>query len=121
MAIRSTIVVTVWALALAACGGQSGPKPGQLSLGMVTDIGGLGDNAFNDSADKSLQRAKDQLGASVSALESKSAADYTPNLRKLTDQHVDMIYGIGYLMNKDLQPVALEPKSILRDHRRGRA
>lgn len=108
MAIRSTIAVTVCALALAACGGQSGSKPGQLSLGMVTDVGGLGDNAFNDSAHKGLLRAQDQLGANVSVLESKSASDYTPNLRKLTDQHVDMIYGIGYLMNRDLQTVAHE-------------
>lgn len=106
MAIRLAIAVTACALALAACGGQSGPAPGQLSLGMVTDTGGLGDNAFNDSAHKGLVRAQDQLGASVTVLESKSASDYTPNLQKLTDQHVDMIYGIGYLMNKDLQTVA---------------
>lgn len=70
MAIRSTIAVTVCALALAACGGHSGAKAGQLSLGMVTDVGGLGDNAFNDSAHKGLLRAQEQLGANVTVLES---------------------------------------------------
>ena len=106
MAIRSTIAVTACALALAACGGHSGPAPGQLSLGMVTDVGGLGDNAFNDSANKGLQRAHAQLGAYVSVLESKNAGEYAPNLQKLSSQHVDMIYGIGYLMNRDLAAVA---------------
>src|SRR5689334_15831020 len=101
MAIRFFIAVAVCALTLTACGAATGHAPGQLTLGMVTDIGGLGDNAFNDSAHKGLVRAQDQLGAQVSVLESKSKADYTANLTKLTDQHVDMIYGIGYLMNKD--------------------
>lgn len=106
MAIRLFIAVAVCALTLTACGTAAGHAPGQLTLGMVTDIGGLGDNAFNDSAHKGLVRAQDQLGAQISVLESKSKADYTANLTKLTDEHVDMIYGIGYLMNKDLQTVA---------------
>jgi basic membrane protein A len=80
--------------------------PGALSLGMVTDVGGLGDRSFNDSAHAGLVQANAQLGARIQVLQSKSAADYQPNLQALTNQHFDEIYAIGFLMNKDLDQMA---------------
>lgn len=73
---------------------------------MVTDIGGLGDKSFNDSANAGLKRAESELGAHVQVVQSHSAADYQPNLTALTNQHADMIYAIGFLMNRDLDQVA---------------
>jgi basic membrane protein A len=72
----------------------------------VTDIGGLGDKSFNDSAYAGLQEAKARLGADVQVLQSKSAADYQPNLTVLADEDEDEIYAIGFLMSKDLDQVA---------------
>ena len=77
-----------------------------LQLAMVTDVGGLGDKSFNDSAYAGLQQAKARLGANVQILQSKSAADYQPNLTVLADQDEDEIFAIGYLMSKDLDQVA---------------
>jgi basic membrane protein A len=77
-----------------------------LRLAMVTDIGGLGDKSFNDSAYAGLQDAKARLGADVQVLQSKSAADYQPNLTVLADEDEDEIYAIGFLMSKDLDQVA---------------
>ena len=105
------------ALALASCA-KSGapvraegesvvPGPGApLRLAMVTDVGGLGDRSFNDSADAGLQLAKSRLGAEVQTLQSKSAADYLPNLTVLADQDFDEIFAIGALMQKDVAAVA---------------
>lgn len=93
---------------LSACGHREGPKPGQLTLGMVTDVGGLGDHSFNDSAYAGLMRAKDQLDAYTQVLQSRSAADYQPNLTALTNQKFGLIYAIGFLMSKDLDQVAKE-------------
>jgi basic membrane protein A and related proteins len=73
---------------------------------MVTDVGGLGDRSFNDSAYRGLLRAKSDLGAYVQVLQSRSAADYQPNLIALTNLHFNMIYAIGFLMGLDLDSVA---------------
>jgi basic membrane protein A and related proteins len=73
---------------------------------MVTDIGGLGDRSFNDSAYRGLVRARTDLGAYIQVLQSRSAADYQPNLIALTNLHFQMIYAIGFLMGLDLDQVA---------------
>ena len=97
------------AAAMTGCshrGTQQQTSPGAVSLGMVTDVGGLGDKSFNDSAYRGLQKAQTDLGARIQVLQSKSAADYQPNLAALTNQHFDEIYAIGFLMNKDLDQMA---------------
>ncbi|HHY33441.1 MAG TPA: BMP family ABC transporter substrate-binding protein [Firmicutes bacterium] len=74
--------------------------------GMVTDIGGLGDQSFNDAAYRGLQKAKDELGAEINVVESKKMDDYEPNLRSLADQKYDITWAIGFLMTDALNNVA---------------
>lgn len=101
-------------LAAAACALMLGgcvrahphPRPGQLTLAMVTDVGGLGDKSFNDSAYRGLLRSQRVLDAYVKVLQSKSAADYQPNLTVLSEARFNMIYAIGFLMSDDLGQVA---------------
>jgi basic membrane protein A len=95
-------------VALGGCAHHRGPLPGQLTLGMVTDVGGLGDRSFNDSAYRGLVTAREDLHAYIQVLQSRSAADYQPNLIALTNLHFDMIYGVGFLMGLDLDQVAKE-------------
>jgi len=102
----AALLAAACAFAFAGCGRHPGPRPGQLTLGMVTDVGGLGDRSFNDSAYRGLLRAKSELGAYVQVLQSRSAADYQPNLIALTNLHFGMIYAIGFLMGLDLDSVA---------------
>ncbi|MGR4064446.1 MAG: BMP family lipoprotein [Vulcanimicrobiaceae bacterium] len=106
---RVLIAAISCAILSSACAGHRGPQPGQLTLGMVTDTGGLGDKSFNDSAYRGLLASREKLHAYVQVLQSRSAADYQPNLDALADLHFDMIYSIGFLMAKDLD-------SIARDH-----
>lgn len=73
---------------------------------MVTDVGGLGDKSFNDSAYRGLVHSQSGLNAYVKVLQSKSAADYQPNLTVLSEAHFNMIYAIGFLMSDDLGQVA---------------
>lgn len=94
-------------IALSGCALQShGPRPGQLKLGMVTDVGGLGDRSFNDSAYRGLLASRERFGAYIQVLQSRSAADYQPNLTALTNLRFNMIYAIGVLMSNDLAEVA---------------
>lgn len=90
---------------LCACSRHAAANGG-FELGMVTDVGGLGDRSFNDSAYAGLVEAKRRLGAGVQVLESKSAADYQPNLTALADQGFDDVFAIGFLMRDDVSLVA---------------
>ncbi|MFN2448219.1 MAG: BMP family protein [Candidatus Baltobacteraceae bacterium] len=97
------------ALALAGCLRQHPhPQAGQLTLAMVTDVGGLGDKSFNDSAYHGLLAARDGLHAYIKVLQSKSAADYQPNLTVLSEARFGMIYAIGFLMSDDVSQVAAQ-------------
>jgi basic membrane protein A len=104
----AALLAGVFGLALAGCGRHHGPRPGQVMFGMVTDVGGLGDRSFNDSADRGLERVRSQLDGYVQVLQSRSAADYQPNLIALTNLHFNMVYGVGFLMSLDLDQVAKE-------------
>lgn len=79
---------------------------GPVRLGMVTDIGGLGDHSFNDSAGAGLELAQHALGAETTVLQSRSAADYQPNLTVLANKEYDEIFAVGFLMARDLDEVA---------------
>jgi basic membrane protein A len=83
-----------------------------IRLGMVSDLGGLGDHSYNDSAYAGLLEARDRLGVRVAILQSRSAADYQPNLIVFASKGYDEIYSVGYDQAPDLLEVArLFPKA----------
>jgi basic membrane protein A len=73
---------------------------------MVTDVGGLGDKSFNDSAHQGLVNAQIKLGARVTVLQSRAATDYEPNLATLAQQGNQLIFAVGFLMHDSLNAVA---------------
>ncbi len=79
---------------------------GTVRIGMVTDVGGLGDRSFNDSANAGLVRAQHDLHVDTTVLQSHSAADYQVNLTVLANKEYDETFAIGFLMAKDVQEVA---------------
>lgn len=87
-------------------GARTASEAGALALGMVTDVGGLGDKSFNDSAYRGLVRAQAQLHATVSVLQSRAVSDYTPNLSTLAQRGDALIFAIGFLMHDALNDVA---------------
>ena len=89
--------------ATATAEGGGGEK---LKIGMVTDIGGLNDRSFNESAYKGLQRAESELGVEIRAVTSKSNADYVPNLTTLARQKYDLVIAVGFLMAEATEKVA---------------
>ena len=70
----------------------------QIKVGMVTDVGGVNDQSFNQSAWEGLQKTKKEMGIKVSYQESKQDADYASNLETLLDAKNDLIWGIGFKM-----------------------
>lgn len=102
---------------LGACGsddkkeeGSSGNKENDFSVAMVTDIGGVDDKSFNQSAWEGLQEfAKENdmsKGNGIDYLQSQSDADYATNLNTLVRNGNDLILGIGYALAEDIKEVA---------------
>ncbi|MGN7470166.1 BMP family lipoprotein [Brevibacillus sp. SAFN-007a] len=93
-------------------GAEGGAKTA-IRIGMVTDVGGVNDNSFNQSAWEGLQRFQADMNLpkdSVNYLQSTSDAEYVPNLTQFVKDKWDLTWGIGFLMGDHLKKVADENK-----------
>jgi len=84
----------------------SGDTGKQYFVAMVTDVGGVNDNSFNQSAWEGLQQFGSEFGAKVDYLQSQSDADYVPNLTQFVKGGADLTWGIGFLMGDAVKQVA---------------
>ena len=111
--ILSIVMAAVLAMSLVACGGGSDDSTSEtLKVGLVTDIGGVEDQSFNQSAWEGLQRAGEELGVEINYLSSGSDADYVPNLATFVDEEYDLIIGVGYQLADALRASAEENEDI---------
>jgi basic membrane protein A and related proteins len=88
-------------------GGETGAAE-EITVGLVTDIGGLNDRGFNELANSGIEQAVDELGVESRVLESKSDADYIPNLSQLADEGYNLIVSNGFLMGEATESAAKE-------------
>ncbi|QQE76193.1 BMP family ABC transporter substrate-binding protein [Brevibacillus composti] len=91
-------------------GAQGGAAP-TARIGMVTDVGGVNDNSFNQSAWEGLQKLQKDLNlaeGSVDYLQSTSDADYIPNLTQFVKDNWDLTWGIGFVIGDHVKKVATE-------------
>ncbi|GGX33264.1 BMP family protein [Streptomyces chartreusis] len=93
------------ALALSACGGtsteasSSDSKGGDKGLAIAYDVGGKGDQSFNDAAFAGLEQAKKEFGYAtqdVEPTEGETDADKEQRLVSLAKQGYNPVIGIGY-------------------------
>jgi len=109
-ATAAVIAALVAGVALLAAAGTtaapatSGATP--IKVGLITDLGQLNDNGFNELAYNGLKRAERQLGIQGRVVESKSAADYVPNMATLARQGYDLIIGVGYAQGNAIATAA---------------
>lgn len=96
-------LAAVLALSLAACGKpvevNSGNNSGAASADGDTIkavyIGALGDNSFNDSAWKGMERARDELGVEISVIEPATSADYGSSVVSAVNGGADIVLIFG--------------------------
>jgi basic membrane protein A and related proteins len=114
------------ALGTAACGGddgdegdgataaQTGEGGGEepISVGMVSDTGGLDDEGFNEFSINGFERAQEELGVEGRVYTSKSADDYLPNLTAAVDDGHDLVIAIGFLIQPSVVEVATEATDV---------
>jgi len=101
---------------LSACGGgdersaetvaETAPGPTAPRVGLVTDLGQLNDRGFNQLAFEGLKRAERELGIEQRVVQSRSAADYVPNMTTLARQGFDLIIGVGFAQGEAVAKVA---------------
>lgn len=123
-------LITSLALVLAACGGSGnnngnnndgnneGNNNGEATgdsdfkVAMVTDVGGVDDKSFNQSAWEGLQAWGEEHGLAEKEnydyAQSNDDSDYLPNLNSLVRDDFDLIFGIGYLLEPAVQEVAAQ-------------
>jgi basic membrane protein A len=82
------------------------PETKGIKVGMVTDVGGVNDNSFNQSAWEGLQRFKADTRSEVDYLQSQGDADYVPNLNQFARNGWDLTWGIGFMMGDAMKEVA---------------
>ena len=103
-------VMSVAALTLAACG-DSGNDPGtsgssssttkksDLKVGMAYDVGGRGDQSFNDAAAAGLDKAKTELGVDTkeaAAVNGENEAAREERLQQLIDAGYTHVVAVGF-------------------------
>jgi basic membrane protein A and related proteins len=84
-----------------------GAAPRTIRVGLVTDVGPLFDRGFNQLAYTGLVRARKRLNVQTRVLQSRSGADYVPNLTTLTRLRYDLVIGVGFLIADALNDVAV--------------
>lgn len=103
------LILSVFTLTamLAACGQDDGGADGdQFSSKMVTDVGGVDDKSFNQSAWEGLSQFGEDFDVDVDYIQSGDESDYTPNLNRLAREGTDLTFAIGFLMENDILEVA---------------
>jgi len=84
-AIAKVVLCAAGMAFLAGCAAaENTSDPSKVRVAMVSDLGGLGDRSFNDSAYAGLRAAKQRFGDEIAVLQSTSSAEYKPNLRATT-------------------------------------
>lgn len=76
-----------------------------MTVTMVTDTAGLGDQNFNDLAKKGLDKAGADFGVTTNVIESRDAAAYIPNLTQAAESG-DLTVAVGFLLTDAIVEIA---------------
>ncbi|MFN8499574.1 MAG: BMP family ABC transporter substrate-binding protein [Anaerolineae bacterium] len=80
----------------------------KIKVGLVTDVGGVNDKSFNQSAWEGVQRAMKELGVEGKFVESKAPTDYEKNIDAFVTDKYDLIIAVGFLMGDAVQKKAAQ-------------
>lgn len=108
VALSLTMIMSVGLLV--GCGSKdSASNTDKVTVGMITDVGGVHDESFNQTTWEGLQAVEKELGkdkVEVKYLESKQDADYKPNIEQFADEELDLIIGVGYKLANAIEEAA---------------
>ena len=91
------------------CGGDDDEGGGEgVSVGLVTDTGGVNDRGFNEFSIAGLDQAAEELGVETQVYVSRTADDYLPNLTAAAEDGHGLVIAVGFLLAPSTIEVAQE-------------
>ena len=84
------------------------PEMTDVSVGLVFDIGGRGDQSFNDSAAAGIERAAAELGITFTEASPEPDGSNRAELLQLAASAHDIVIGVGFLFEGDAAAVGAE-------------
>ena len=113
MVLVATLLVVHVALLFVRVPGAAQPAPADaVTVGLVLDVGGLGDKSFNDGAWRGAERAQKELGAHIRLIEPGEATDREAGLRLLAAEKMDLVIGVGFIFTDDINQLSQEYPSV---------
>lgn len=97
------IAVLILSVAVLSVAAQDGIK-----ICQVTDLGGVDDKSFNETAWNGIKLAEAELGITGIVLESKSDADYAVNIDQFIDDECDLIVTVGFMLTDATKEAAAD-------------
>ncbi len=82
------------------------------NVGLTYDIGGRGDQSFNDSAAAGLDRAVSELGVTPSEAEPNADGSNRAELLQLQADQSTLVVAVGFLFAEDVKAVAPENPDV---------
>lgn len=107
-------LLVIFTTLLAACGsaptstsggGNAPAATAAKTVALVTDIGGLNDQGFNQLAHTGYEQVRSKYNFPDAVIETKTEADYVSNLTRAA-QSSDLVIGVGFLMASAIDQVA---------------
>ncbi|MDN3024424.1 BMP family ABC transporter substrate-binding protein [Streptomyces sp. S.PB5] len=113
------VATAALALTVSACGSSSSESSStdskNLGLALAYDIGGRGDQSFNDAATAGMEKADKEFGYKSRAVEpqdGESEADKVERLEALAKQGYDPVIGVGFAYASAVKEVSAKfPKT----------
>jgi basic membrane protein A len=82
-------------------------KPGSTTkVGVVFDVGGLGDKSFNDAAHRGMLKAKAELGVQTQYIEPGDGSDREGAIRQRAAAGDNLVIGVGFIFSDDITNLA---------------
>ncbi|EES71413.1 basic membrane protein [Paenibacillus sp. oral taxon 786 str. D14] len=92
--------------------GETATDASKIKVGLVTDVGGVNDKSFNQSAWEALTELNKETGLQTKYLQSNQSSDYVPNLNQFVQGGYDLTWSIGFdLGDATLQVAQANPNA----------
>jgi len=110
---RTSLLRTVPLLLALACGCGTGEQPDDVFRVALLTPGSIADGGWNAGAYAGLMKIRDELGAEVRHVETRTPAEFEEGFRDFAARGFDLIFGHGFEYQEAAAKVAAEyPKTI---------
>ncbi|MBE3571266.1 MAG: BMP family ABC transporter substrate-binding protein [Bacillales bacterium] len=101
------VFLLLFTTVISGCGiKEEDPLKNKTKIGIMLSDVGLGDQSFSDAAFQGLMKARDELGIVFDYRELQDTKTYEQGLEELVKEKNDIIIGLGFMVQEDLEKVA---------------